>query len=139
MCLNHCSRIGLKLTKSLHRMSTLWRPFLHDECFEYGDPWTFEYGDPWTQYVALGYVVDMEMILPGHGDCQCYWSSHTKRVTWFREADEGPFPQHYTITQQWFTDLKQNGVAQSMLNGMWLNQICGRQISYGCLRKRPRS
>ena len=134
MCVNHCSRIGSKLTKSLYRMATLWRPLLHDEWFEYGDPWSLG-----RDVVALGYVVHMEMILPGHEDCQCYWSSHTKRVTWSREADDGRFPEHYTITDQWFTDLKQNGLAQSKLNGMWLNKVCGCRISYGFLRKLPRS
>ena len=115
-------------------MSTLWRPLLHDEWFQYGHPTSWGRG-----VVALGYVVDMEMILPGHEDCQCYWSSHTKRVKWFREADDGRFPEHYTITDQWFTDLKQNGLSQSLLNGMWLNKVCGYVICYGSLRKLPRS
>ena len=134
MCVNNCSRIGSRLTKSLHRMSTLWRPLLHDEWFQYGYP-----GSWGRDVVALGYVVDMEMILPGHEDCQCYWSSHTKRVKWFREAGDGRFPERCTIMDQWFTDIKQNGLAQSTLNGMWLNKVCGCGISYGSLRKLPRS
>ena len=115
-------------------MSTLWRPLLHDEWFQYSYP------DSWGRdVVAWGYAVDMKMILPGHEDCQCYWSSHTKRVTWFREAGDGMFPEHCTIMDQWFTDLKQNGLAQSTLNGMWLDEVCGCGISYGSLRKLPRS
>ena len=136
MCLNYCSHIGLKFTKRFHRMSSLWRPLLHDEWFQYGYPYCRILG---TDVVALGYVVDMEMILPGHEDCECYWSSHTKRVTWFREADDGRFPAPYTITDQWFTDLKKTGLAQSTLNGMWINKVCGRGISHGSLRKLPRS
>ena len=114
-------------------MSTLWRPLSHDEWFDYNYPASS------GRDVVLGYAVHMEMILPGHEDCQCYWSSHTKRVTWFREAGDGRFPELCTITEQWFADLKQNGLAQSTVNGMWLVEVCRGGISYGCLRKLPRS
>jgi len=118
-------------------MSTLWRPLLHDEWFQYGYTGSWAHRD----VVALGYVVDMEMILPGHEHCQCHWSSHTKAVKWFREQQPGDskFPESDTIMEQLCIDIKQNGLAQSTLNGMWINKVYGGGVSYGSLRKLPRT
>ena len=112
-------------------MSTLWRPIQHNEYFEHN------YSDTCNpRMIARGYIMVVEMLLPGHMHCGgCYWSN-ARTFAWFREeqADDGIFPMHSSVLDQWRSEIAQTGFAQSTLNGKWLTKVVSRKISYGYLR-----
>lgn len=116
-------------------MSTLWRPLSDDECFHYNYP-----TNP-AENCRRGYAVQVEVRLSGHLYCNCYWSSHAKTVTLFREEQhsDGVFPVHCSVSDRWFHDIQHGCLMEGNSNGMRLSTSNSCGISYGCLRKRAPS
>ena len=105
----------------------LWRPLLHHERFEYNFRWNHD-------GITRGYVIEVEVILPGHMHCGCYVPQHAITEKWFREesTDDGEYPVHYLVSDQWHREIARNGFAASALNGKVLTKVS--VICYGHVR-----
>jgi len=118
-------------TATEHAMQPqLWRPLLHHERFEYNFRWNHD-------GITRGYVIEVEVILPGHMHCGCYVPQHAITEKWFREesTDDGEYPVHYLVSDQWHREIARNGFAASALNGKVLTKV-RPVICYGYVRHR---
>ena len=75
--------------------------------------------------VMRGYVLEAEMILPDHMDCGCYLSKHSVKEKLFREvqADDGSFPVHYSVSDQWAVEIARTGFDARAMNGKLLHKF----------------
>ena len=116
-------------TATEHAMQPqLWRPLLHHERYS-------AQGN--HDRITRGYVIEVEVILPDHMHNGCYVSQHAITEKWFREesTDDGEYPVHYLVSDQWHREIARNGFAASALNGKVLTKV-RPVICYGYVRHR---
>jgi len=118
------------------RMGSAWRPLLHHERFEYD--FVIDRSD-----VMRGYVIEAEMMLPGHENCECDLSRHSMKEKWFRghSAADGSFPVHYSVSDQWAIDIARTGFDAHAMSGKKLHKfiVTGSTICYGYMPRAAES